>query len=180
MLIHWPGAARTAPDSPSNAALRLETWRALEAAQAAGLVRAVGVSNFTIAHLKHLQAHASTRICVNQVEVHPRLQQQELRQYCAASGIAVVAYSSLGCGDLLQNKVVCNVAHQEGVAPATLLLRWALQQGICVIPKSCTPARVVAMAPDVLLGQDIGDDAFAVLNSLEDGHKYCWDASAIT
>lgn len=75
MLIHWPGVARTAPDSPANEKQRLATWRALEACVDNGSVRAIGVSNYTVAHVEQLVALARVRPAVNQIEVHPRLPQ---------------------------------------------------------------------------------------------------------
>ena len=179
MLIHWPGAACTPPSSPANATLRLETWRELERAHSQGSVRAIAVSNFGVAHLQALLPHVRVPIAVDQVEVHPLLQQRELRQFCDQHSIAVTAYSSLGCGDLLRSETVCAVAERESMPPATLLLRWALQHGMVVIPKSCTSARVVAMAPNVLLSGLVSDEAMAALDDMQDGHKYCWDSREI-
>ncbi|CAI5494591.1 unnamed protein product [Closterium sp. Naga37s-1] len=97
-LLHWPGVAKLDRASEKNAEIRLESWRALEQLQREGKCRAIGVSNFTAAHLDHLMTNSAAPPAVNQVEVHPLLTQQPLRAYCAERGICVAAYSPLGCG----------------------------------------------------------------------------------
>uniref|UniRef100_A0A7S0RDB2 NADP-dependent oxidoreductase domain-containing protein n=1 Tax=Chlamydomonas leiostraca TaxID=1034604 RepID=A0A7S0RDB2_9CHLO len=180
-LIHWPGASKTDASSPRNAALRLETWRVLEEGYRRGAFKAIGVSNYEAHHLAELLAAAEVAPMVNQFELHPRRQCRQLVQLCEQHGVAVVAYASLGCGDLLGHPTVIKVAQQLGWEPAQVLLRWGLQKGAAVIPKSVRPARIAGFAPGALLGPGsrIPDAQMRALDGMEDGHKYCWDASGI-
>ncbi|WIA12687.1 hypothetical protein OEZ85_006328 [Tetradesmus obliquus] len=179
MLVHWPGVARTDAASPHNAEMRWQTWQVLEQLQQQGKARAIGVSNYSASHLQELLTGAAVKPAVNQFELHPRRQEVALRQACAAAGVAVVAYASLGCGDLLQQPVVRQVAARTGKTEAQVLLRWALQQGCAVIPKSVHPQYIQQYSPQQLLSWQLADADVAALNALEDGHKYCWDASNI-
>lgn len=130
-------------------------------------------------------AHPHHPLCataVNQVEVHPRHQQRELRAFCRQHGIAVVAYASLGCGQLLEDPTVQAVAQQEGVTPAQALLLWGLQHGCAVIPKSVHRQHIEAVAPGCLLGLRLSEGAMAALDGLEEERgavKHCWDPSGI-
>ena len=139
------------------AALRAETWRAMENAVTEGKVRAIGVSNFTVAHLETLRRTAkSWPPAVNQVEFHPYLAQSELLAYCKKHGIILQAYASLGGqdagkaklaplgGPLLEHAAVLSAAANHGVSAAQVLLRWGVQRGTAVIPKSTTPERIAA------------------------------------
>ncbi|GIL56485.1 hypothetical protein Vafri_11842 [Volvox africanus] len=181
VLVHWPGVSRVAPDSPLNAQMRWETWQELERLYSEGRVRAIGVSNYEERHLQELVGRAAVKPMVNQFEVHPRRQRRELRQLCAQQGIAVVAYASLGCSDLLNHPTVTRVAAEVRRTPAQVLLRWALQGGCAVIPKSVRAERIAEWQEDSLLGGDWGLSPAQVvaLEGLEDGHKYCWDPSAV-
>ncbi|MFF5724954.1 aldo/keto reductase [[Kitasatospora] papulosa] len=132
-LIHWPTPARD---------LYTDTWRALEKLLAEGRIRAAGVSNFQPAHLRRLREESSLVPAVNQIEMHPGLQQRELRSLHAASGIATEAWSPLAQGALLDDEVLTSLAGRHGKSPAQVVLRWHLQLGNVVIPKSVTPARI--------------------------------------
>ena len=133
-LIHWPTPARD---------LYVDTWRALERLYADGRVRAIGVSNFQRAHLDRLAAESDVVPAVNQVELHPLLPQAGLRGVHAARGIATEAWSPLAKGgSLLSDRVVTDIADAYGVTPAQAVLRWHLQLGNVVIPKSVTPERI--------------------------------------
>ncbi|MEV6265057.1 aldo/keto reductase [Streptomyces sp. NPDC051784] len=132
-LIHWPTPARD---------LYTETWRALEKLLADGRIRAAGVSNFQPAHLRRLSEESSLVPAVNQVELHPGLQQSELRAVHAESGIATEAWSPLAQGALLGDEVLTSIAARHGRTPAQVVLRWHLQLGNVVIPKSVTPERI--------------------------------------
>lgn len=161
-LIHWPvplqpgvafpaGAQDLRP--PAEAPLRA-TWEGMEAAVAAGLTRHIGVSNFSTTKLADLIANGRIRPEVNQVELHPLLQQPELTAFCAAQGIHLTAYSPLGSLDrpsftkaadapvLLEDPVIAAIAAEHGCTPAQVLLAWHVQRGISTIPKSVTPARL--------------------------------------
>lgn len=110
VLIHWPGVARTPPNSPKHAVARRETWMVLERELARGRCRAIGVSNYTVHHLEEMAGYASVLPAVNQVEMHPRCAQRHLLETCARMGITVVAYSPLGCGQLLREPAVVAAA----------------------------------------------------------------------
>ncbi|MFE3517473.1 aldo/keto reductase [Streptomyces sp. NPDC059166] len=132
-LIHWPTPAR---------GLYADTWRALEKLLADGRIRAAGVSNFQPAHLHRLREESSLVPAVNQIELHPGLQQGELRALHAESGIATEAWSPLAQGALLGEDAVTALAERHGRTPAQVVLRWHLQLGNIVIPKSVTPERI--------------------------------------
>ncbi|MFC1442721.1 aldo/keto reductase [Streptacidiphilus sp. N1-10] len=132
-LIHWPTPERDT---------YLDTWRALGKILADGRARAIGVSNFKPAHLRRLIDETGVVPAVNQVELHPLLQQQELRAFHAEHGIATEAWSPLAQGSLLQHPVITGIAQRLGRTPAQVILRWHLQQGTVVIPKSVTPERI--------------------------------------
>ncbi len=133
-LIHWP--------FPS-AGHYLDSWHALERLKAEGAVRAVGVSNFLPEHLDELARRSSLTPAVNQIELHPSFQQRALVADTMRRGISVQAYSPLGQGADLDAPEVQAVAEAHGVTPAQVILRWHLQSGFIVIPKSNTPARLV-------------------------------------
>ncbi|MEV6058176.1 aldo/keto reductase [Streptomyces sp. NPDC052107] len=136
-LIHWPAPAQDK---------YVDTWRALEKIYADGRARAVGVSNFLPVHLQRLFDESGLVPAVNQVELHPRLQQDEIRTFNARHGIATEAWSPLGRGSqgnaVLGNAVITAIAAKHGVSPAQVVLRWHLQIGNVVIPKSVTPSRI--------------------------------------
>jgi 2,5-diketo-D-gluconate reductase A len=133
-LIHWPAPAL---------GKYVDSWRALEKLSADGLVRAIGVSNFQPAHLDKLAETASIVPAVNQIELHPYLQQTEVRTYDEEHGIATEAWSPLAKGgSLLAEPAIQAIAEKLGRTAAQVVLRWHLQLGNIVIPKSVTPARI--------------------------------------
>ncbi|GAA3881722.1 aldo/keto reductase [Streptomyces lacrimifluminis] len=133
-LIHWPQPAKGA---------FVDTYKAFEKLYADGRARAVGVSNFLPEHLDRLLAETSVVPAVNQIELHPHLQQHESRDYHAEHGIATEAWSPLGSGKgLLEVPAVVAIARKHGRTPAQVVLRWHLQLGNVVIPKSVTPSRI--------------------------------------
>ncbi|MFE9357485.1 aldo/keto reductase [Streptomyces olivaceoviridis] len=132
-LIHWPAPARDR---------YLDTWRAFEKILGEGRVRAIGVSNFQVAHLERLMENTGVTPAVNQVELHPGFQQEELRAFHERHGIATEAWSPLAQGAVLGDQAVADLAARYGVSPAQVVLRWHLQIGNIVIPKSVTPERV--------------------------------------
>ncbi|MEV8143595.1 aldo/keto reductase [Specibacter sp. NPDC078709] len=132
-LIHWPAPATDA---------FLESWKALQELLAAGRVRAIGVSNFLPEHLEKVIALGGTIPAVNQVELHPALQQRSITDFNAANGIATEAWSPLAQGAVLNDPAVLTIAGAHGRTPAQVVLRWHLQQGRIIIPKSVTPARI--------------------------------------
>ena len=133
-LIHWPAPAKDA---------YVQTWRALEEILRQGRAKAIGVSNFQPAHLRRLFEETGVVPAVNQIELHPRLQQDELRALDAEHHIATEAWSPLGRNNgVLDDPLVCRIAEAHGKTPAQTVLRWHLQLGNVVIPKSVTPARI--------------------------------------
>lgn len=132
-LIHWPTPAHD---------LYPESWRALTKLAAEGRIRAAGVSNFQPAHLQRLLDSSDLVPVVNQIELHPGLQQAELRAFHAQHGIATQAWSPLAQGAVLGDPALAAIAQRVGKSPAQVVLRWHLQLGNIVIPKSVTPNRI--------------------------------------
>jgi 2,5-diketo-D-gluconate reductase A len=133
-LIHWP-----LPMFDQY----VETWRAFERLLADGRVRSIGVSNFEIAHLQRLLAETDVKPTVNQIELHPEFPQEELRGYHDEHGILTESWGPLGQGKgLLENPDIVEVARRKGRTPAQVVLRWHVQLGCVVIPKSVNPHRI--------------------------------------
>jgi len=132
-LIHWP--------VPSEGRT-LDSWRALERIQLDGGARTIGVSNFRVEDLEMLEREAEVLPTVNQIELHPHLQQAELREWHAEHGVATEAWSPLAQGELLYNATIAAVASRHDRSAAQVILRWHLQLGNVVIPKSATPSRI--------------------------------------
>lgn len=132
-LIHWPAPSQD---------LYVETWGALEGLHADGRARAIGVSNFQVDHLERLLDEAEVVPAVNQIELHPRLQQRELRSLHEAHGIVTAAWSPLAQGELLQDATIAAIAGAHGRTAAQVILRWHLQIGTVAIPKSVSPERM--------------------------------------
>lgn len=132
-LIHWP--LPTLRDY-------VETWRAFERIYAEGRVRAIGVSNFQISHLERLAAECDIVPAVNQVEANPYLTQEPLRAYHAEHGILTEAWSPIALGKVVEDRDLNDIADAHGRTPAQVVLRWHLQLGNIVFPKSVTPARI--------------------------------------
>ena len=153
-LIHWPAPAlATYP----------ETWRALESLYADGRVRALGVSNFEPEHLARIASEGGVVPAVNQV--HPALQNRAVAEANAQRGILTEAWSPLAQGAVLSDRSVVEIAERHERTPAQIVLRWHLQQGRIVIPKSVTPARI-AENLDVF-GFELTDDELAAVDRLE-------------
>ncbi|HET9383279.1 MAG TPA: aldo/keto reductase [Streptomyces sp.] len=156
-LIHWPLPSR---------GRYTDTYKAFEKLHADGRIRAIGVSNFLPEHLERLTAETSVVPAVNQIELHPHLQQHASREYHARHGIATEAWSPLGQGKgLLEVPAVVAVAQKHNHTPAQVVLRWHLQTGNIVIPKSVTPSRIrenIAVFDFRLDDEDLG--AIGALN----------------
>jgi methylglyoxal/glyoxal reductase len=135
LLVHWPSQKHF-----------FDTWRAIERLYEEKMVKAIGVSNFHIEHLERLNTKANVMPMVNQVELHPYLTQEPLREYLKDHDIAVEAWSPLGRGRILQDPVLEEMAERYGKTVAQIILRWHLQQDIIVIPKSITPSRIAENA----------------------------------
>lgn len=159
-LIHWPVPAQDR---------FLETWRALERFRADGKARSIGVSNFKIPHLERLLNASEVVPSVNQIELHPYLQQRDLREFHAKHGIATESWSPLAKGQILGDPVLGQIAAKHGKSPAQVVIRWHLDSGLIVIPKSATPSRL----PENLAVMDFALDAddMARLAALDQGRR---------
>jgi len=159
-LVHWPIPSRDR---------YVETYRALERLQQEGRARSIGVSNFAVEHLERLSAETGVVPAVNQVELHPRLPQEELRAFGDAHGIVTEAWSPLARGRLLQEPVLERIAARHGVSPAQVVLRWHVQNGVVVIPKSVTPERIRENID--VFGFVLDDEDLAGIRALATGER---------
>jgi 2,5-diketo-D-gluconate reductase A len=160
-LIHWP-----LPMFDQY----VDTWRAFEKLQADGRVRSIGVSNFEIEHLERLAAETDVVPAVNQIELHPQFPQSELRAYHAEHGILTESWGPIGQGKgLLENEHIQAVAKAKGRTPAQVVLRWHLQLGLVVIPKSVTPSRIAENF--ALFDFDLDDDDMAAIAKVDTGER---------
>lgn len=160
-LIHWPLPAKDA---------YVETWKSLEKLYAEGRARSIGVSNFQPAHLRRLLDETGIVPAVNQIELHPYLQQPALRDFHAEHGIATEAWSPLAKGGvLLKDETIVALADKHGRTPAQIVLRWHLQLGDVAIPKSVTPARVRENIDVFGFELDAGD--LAAIGRLDRGER---------
>ena len=152
-LIHWPLPMRYDGDFVS-------TWKTLEEFYREGRARSVGVSNFQPQHLRRLHGESDIIPAVNQIEAHPYLTQDDVRTFCAQHQIAVEAWSPLGQGSVLDDPVVGRIAERTGKTPAQVVLRWHIQRGDIVFPKSVTPDRIrenIDIFDFELSGADVND-----------------------
>jgi 2,5-diketo-D-gluconate reductase A len=134
-LIHWPLPTLYDGDFVS-------TWQALEEFRSEGHLRSIGVSNFQVAHLERLADETDTVPAVNQIEVHPYLTNEEVRAYDREHGIATEAWSPITQGGVLGDPTITEIAQKVGRTPAQVVLRWHIERGDIVFPKSTTPSRI--------------------------------------
>lgn len=161
-LIHWPVAG-----------LRLESWRALEELYANRRARSIGVSNFLVPHLTELIQAAKVMPAVNQIELTPFLQRRDTVALCQNHGIRLEAYSPLTRGQRLDHSVVVNIARGIRRTPAQVLLRWGIQKGFVVLPKSVTPERIVENA--ALFDFELDAASMGRLDALEENLVTGWN-----
>lgn len=161
-LIHWPD---------SN--LRHEAWKALLKLREEGLARSIGVSNYTIRHLRELLAESPISPSVNQVEFHPFLYQRELLDFCGTQKIQLEAYSPLVRGRRLDHPVIREIARQRQRTPAQILLRWSLQRGLVAIPKSVRPERIRENA--AVFDFELTPKELERLDSLDERSHVAWN-----
>jgi 2,5-diketo-D-gluconate reductase A len=159
-LIHWP--------LPSQD-LFLDTWRAFERIREEGGARSIGVSNFRAEDLERIEREAERRPTVNQIELHPRFQQAELRAWHAEREIATEAWSPLAQGDLLEDGTIETIAAHHDRSPAQVILRWHLQVGNVVIPKSANPERIRENFE--LFDFALSEDDMAAIERLDSGER---------
>ncbi|WP_225199162.1 aldo/keto reductase [Gluconobacter oxydans] len=132
-LIHWPAPRLD---------LYVESWKAMIRLRDEGRVRAIGVSNFTKTHLERIIGETGVTPALNQIELHPEFQQHSLRDFHASNGIHTQSWSPLGQGRTLNSPIIGKIAEKHGKSPAQIIIRWHLQSGLIVIPKSVTPSRI--------------------------------------
>ncbi|MER5493646.1 aldo/keto reductase [Streptomyces sp. NPDC002454] len=160
-LIHWPVPAL---------GKAVDTYRAFEKIHAEGRATSIGVSNFLPEHLERLIEATSIIPAVNQIELHPRLQQREARAFHAQQGIATEAWSPLGQGKgLLEVPAIVAIAQKHGRTPAQVVLRWHVQLGNVVIPKSVTPSRIVENID--VYGFELDTEDLAAISALNENHR---------
>ena len=165
-LIHWPVEF-----------LRHDSWRALCEIVASRRARSIGVSNFTVRHLKELGERSGVVPAVNQVEFHPFLFQRELLEYCRGRGIQLEAYSPLTKGDRLNDETVLEIAKKYGKTGAQILIRWCLQHEVVCIPKSVKTARLRENFS--VFDFEISTEDMARLDSLNENYRTSWDPSGV-
>jgi 2,5-diketo-D-gluconate reductase A len=155
-LIHWPVPARDR---------YVDTWKAFIDAEKQGLVRSIGVSNFQPAHLHRVIEETGVRPIINQVELHPRLQQRELRRVHAELGIVTEAWSPLAQGEVLDDPTITAIAEAHDRTPGQVVIRWHLQLGNVVIPKSVTPERIEENIR--VFDFELSEDEMAAIDALD-------------
>lgn len=165
-LIHWPGTSK-----------RKESWKALEKIYEAGRCRAIGVSNYMIKHLKELFSYANVVPTINQVEFNPFLYLNELKDYCVKYGIVLEAYSPLARAKKLEDLTVIKMMKKYSKSHSQILIRWAIQQNVVVIPKSAHKFRIIENAD--VYDFEISNEDMEILNSLDEGFRVSWDPSKI-
>jgi diketogulonate reductase-like aldo/keto reductase len=161
-LVHWPVLGK-----------RLDTWRAMERIAKDGRSRSIGVSNYLVSHLEELFANANELPAVNQIELHPFLQHRDTRALCKQHGIIVEAYSPLTRGRRLDHPVITSVAKRILRTPAQVILRWGIEHGHVILPKSTHEARIRENAD--LFGFTLDDAAMKALDALDEGAAVAWD-----
>lgn len=163
-LVHWPVEG-----------LRMESWRALEEIYATGKVKAIGVSNYLVPHLEELLENAEIKPMVNQIEMHPWVYRSRTPtvQLCQREGIALTAYSPLTKGRRLEESFLVKMAARYGKSPAQILIRWNVQKGFSVIPKSSKPHRIQENC-DIYDFEINGEDMLR-LDDLDEAWASAWD-----
>jgi 2,5-diketo-D-gluconate reductase A len=160
-LIHWPGG---------DHGQYVNSWGGLMKRKEDGLTRSIGVANFHAEHLSNIIDLSFFTPAINQIELHPLLNQAELRAVNAEYGIVTEAYGPLGVGRLLDNATVVSVAQAHGKTPAQALIRWSIQLGNVVIPRSANPDRIESNL--AVFDFELNDDEMATLNGLDDGTRF--------
>lgn len=156
-LIHWP-----VPEQDKY----VDAWRALVELKKQGRVRSIGVSNFLPDHIDRIVDATGVVPAINQIELHPKYQQRDVRGYHAGHNIAIECYSPLGSGAVLKNEVIGEIAEKHGKSVAQIILRWALDQGLIVIPKSTHTERIRENID--VFGVELDDEDRRRIDALDD------------
>jgi diketogulonate reductase-like aldo/keto reductase len=168
-LIHWPGG------DPGK---YVDSWGGLMKRRQDGFVKSIGVSNFHAEDLSNVIELSFVTPAINQIELHPLLNQAALRAVNDEHGIVTEAYSPLGVGKLLENAAVVSVAQAHGKTPAQALIRWSIQLGNVVIPRSANPERIKSNID--VFDFELSDDEMAALSTLDDGTRFRPDPETYT
>lgn len=180
-LIHWPGVQGLKPNDERNKELRRQSWSDLEKLYEQGVIKSIGVSNYTRDHLEELLQYCRFKPAVLQMEFHPHLVSTCLVEFCRQNDICVQAYSSLGTSSvdnkLLTDPVVTEVASECGRSNAQVLLRWSVQQHIGVLPKSVNPKHIEENAQ--IFDFQLSADHMSRLGGINHNVHYCWDPSSV-
>ncbi len=161
LLLHFPVTL-----------LRKSSWKALEEIKSAGGAKSIGVSNYTIRHLEEMKQYSKEMPAVNQVELHVFLQQPELIDYCRSHNIAVEAYSPLAHAKEMNETVIADIADKHHKSYAQIMLRWCIEKGLIVLPKSVTPERIKQNID--IFDFKLDDDDLTKLASLDRDLRTCW------
>ncbi|KAF5270350.1 hypothetical protein FQR65_LT05538 [Abscondita terminalis] len=178
-LIHWPGVYGVSHNSKDNLRLRTESWEAMVKAQEQLLIKDIGVSNYTVTHLKQLLDNCyGVKPVINQVEWHPSCHQPELKDFCDKENIILQAYMPLGGNGnsrLLQHRIIRGVSERLNKTPAQVLLRWCLQQNVAIIPKASSREH---LKENLQLNFVIPESEMVAIGKISP-EKYDWDPSGI-
>jgi len=165
-LVHWPVEIR-----------RRDTWKAMIKLYDEGRVKAIGVSNYTIRHIKEVCSHSDVVPTVNQVEFSPYLNQTDLLNECNDRNIVVQAYSPLVRGRKFNDNKLLDIAAKYSKSPAQILIKWCLQMGMCVLPKSANPIRIKENAD--IFDFEISKDDMKLMKNFDENYRVAWDPSDI-
>lgn len=184
-LVHWPGTSKLDPSDPQNAFNRMESWKALEEMVEIGKVKSIGVSNFNLKHLKEMENYARISPAVNQFELHPAQVPNDVIDYCERKNIFIQTYASLAEGDLLlpeflnDNQEFLHISHKYKCTIAQLLLKWPIQRGWGIIPKSVNPDRIKENIS--LFHFEIQKEDMYILDNFHKkvSFKKCWNSDSI-
>ena len=168
-MIHWPAV---------QLGKYVDTYGALQILQQDELVRSIGVCNFLEEYLQTITELTYTSPAVNQIELHPLLQQAELRRFDAENGIVTEAYSPLGVGNVLDNPTIGSIASAHGKTPAQVCIRWSLQLGNVVIPRSGNPERIASNID--VFDFELTAEQMDAINALNDGTRFRQDPATYT
>ncbi len=166
LLLHFPVTE-----------LRRPAWTQMEDLQKSGKVKSIGVSNYTIEHLKELLSECKIKPAVNQVELHVYLQQPELVEFCRQHGIVLEAYSPLAHGYRLDDPVITKIAQKYGKSNAQIMIRWCVQKGFVVLPKSATPRRISENFE--VFDFELTPTDMKAIEKLNQNLRTCWDPTHV-
>jgi len=159
-LIHWPASGP-----------RIETWKALEQIKKNGLCKSIGVSNYAPHHLEEIMELSAEKPVVNQIELNPFLQQQKIAGFCNKEGIHLTGYCPLARGRRFDAPELSRISRETGKSPAQVMIRWALERGQTVIPKSSRPLRIEKNAE--VFDFSLNEGQMRTLNGLDQGLRFC-------